>query len=271
MLTFGRANANESADVDQKCFKCDQTGHIVKGCEGPWCGTSKENTHTFEDCPLFICRGRGEQGHMKRDCPEVKCNNCYEFGHLPGHCGRLKCWRCGELDHFAQDYTNKQTCGTCQGPHATVLCHVNKQEPDKKKQNVSSAGGFIPVAKNHNRIVTKQLPAEKQNVVDLRSSTCKVLLQLQTLRHLAGLLNAFVLEAHKTECQMHRAGWTHCSRWNTKARRIRDFCVQRHQAPSINAFRNQAFDAQQSHHDQSNDGDNGGSSWGTDQPVFDGW
>lgn len=174
---------------------------------------------------------------MKRDCLEVKCNNCEEFGHLHRQCERPKCRRCGELDHFAQDCTNKQTCGTCQGPHATVHCHVNKQEPDKKKKkkkhNVSSAGGFIPVAKNYNRLVTKELSPEKQDIVDL---------------------------------------------------------IQRQQAPSINAFRNQAFDIQQHQHDQFNGGDNGGSSWnsgedggnasvgngggdwwGTDQPAFDGW
>ncbi|KAF5545503.1 hypothetical protein FMEXI_6048 [Fusarium mexicanum] len=90
---------------------------------------------------------------------------------------------------------------TCQGPHAITLCRVHEQKPDKKRNALS-----VPVATNYNRIVTKTLPTEERNIMDL---------------------------------------------------------IQRHQAPSINAFRNQAFYGQENQHGQSNDGnggDNGGSS-----------
>ncbi|KAF5610381.1 uncharacterized protein FSUBG_3297 [Fusarium subglutinans] len=82
-------------------------------------------------------------------------------------------------DHFEQNCTNPQTCQTCQVLHATALCRVHEQKPDKKRNALS-----VPVATNYNHVVTKTLSTEQQSIMGL---------------------------------------------------------IQRHQAPSINELRNQAF------------------------------
>ncbi|CAF0805126.1 unnamed protein product [Adineta steineri] len=80
--TFVYNNNNISNNGSQRCYRCNEFGHIAREC------TSNNDIRTCYNC--------GQNGHIRTECiAPLNMNNNLQTN--------TQCYRCGQLGHFARD------------------------------------------------------------------------------------------------------------------------------------------------------------------------
>lgn len=91
-VSFKEATDFATAMQNQKCYKCQELGHIKAQCP---------NEEKPRPPKQVKCNECGGVGHKRAKCPERRCKRCNERGHLKAACPKkLTCTLCGQRGHL---------------------------------------------------------------------------------------------------------------------------------------------------------------------------